>query len=293
LQKYKKKYLFVGLGTMGFSMAGHLSKNPNVDLYVFNRTQSKTKLWLTKYNGKEYVFDSNDIKFDGIITCLKDDHAITNSLLDSSLISSLQDNSFILDHSTTSLELVNQFIKNEIIIKKNVDFYDAPISGGEIAAVNGTLSVMIGGSIDNFSKISTFISAYTKSITHIGESGHGQIAKMMNQLSIAGTLQGLSESIVFGKKYDVDLGKVFEAISNGAAQSWQMDNRFKTMVSNEYDFGFAIRLMIKDLGIILSEAQKQKLQLSIGKQTFDEYKKLDSEGYGKLDTSALVKKFHD
>jgi len=278
---------------MGFPMAGHLSKNPNVDLYVFNRTQSKTKLWLTKYNGKEYVFDSNDIKFDGIITCLKDDHAITNSLLDSSLISSLQDNSFILDHSTTSLELVNQFIKNEIIIKKNVDFYDAPISGGEIAAVNGTLSVMIGGSIDNFSKISTFISAYTKSITHIGESGHGQIAKMMNQLSIAGTLQGLSESIVFGKKYDVDLGKVFEAISNGAAQSWQMDNRFKTMVSNEYDFGFAIRLMIKDLGIILSEAQKQKLQLSIGKQTFDEYKKLDSEGYGKLDTSALVKKFHD
>ena len=278
---------------MGFPMAGHLSKNPNVDLYVFNRTQSKTKLWLTKYNGKEYVFDSNDIKFDGIITCLKDDHAITNSLLDSSLISSLQDNSFILDHSTTSLELVNQFIKNEIIIKKNVDFYDAPISGGEIAAVNGTLSVMIGGSIDNFSKISTFISAYTKSITHIGESGHGQIAKMMNQLSIAGTLQGLSESIVFGKKYDVDLGKVFEAISNGAAQSWQMDNRFKTIVSNEYDFGFAIRLMIKDLGIILSEAQKQKLQLSIGKQTFDEYKKLDSEGYGKLDTSALVKKFHD
>jgi 3-hydroxyisobutyrate dehydrogenase-like beta-hydroxyacid dehydrogenase len=168
-----------------------------------------------------------------------------------------------------------------------------PISGGEIAAVNGTLSVMIGGSIDNFSKISTFISAYTKSITHIGESGHGQIAKMMNQLSIAGTLQGLSESIVFGKKYDVDLGKVFEAISNGAAQSWQMDNRFKTMVSNEYDFGFAIRLMIKDLGIILSEAQKQKIQLSIGKQTFDEYKKLDSEGYGKLDTSALIKKFHD
>ncbi|EKO37247.1 phosphogluconate dehydrogenase (decarboxylating), NAD binding domain protein [SAR86 cluster bacterium SAR86E] len=293
MQKYKKKYLFVGLGTMGFPMAGHLSKNPNVDLYVFNRTQSKTKLWLTKYNGKEYVFETNDIKFDGIITCLKDDHAITNSLLDSSLISSLQDNSFILDHSTTSLELVNQFIKNEIIIKKNVDFYDAPISGGEIAAVNGTLSVMIGGSIDNFSKISTFISAYTKSITHIGESGHGQIAKMMNQLSIAGTLQGLSESIVFGKKYDVDLGKVFEAISNGAAQSWQMDNRFKTMVSNEYDFGFAIRLMIKDLGIILSEAQKQKLQLSIGKQTFDEYKKLDSEGYGKLDTSALVKKFHD
>jgi 3-hydroxyisobutyrate dehydrogenase len=293
LQKYKKKYLFIGLGTMGFPMAGHLSKNPNVDLYVFNRTQSKTKLWLTKYNGKEYVFDSNDIKFDGIITCLKDDHAITNSLIDSSLISSLQDNSFILDHSTTSLELVNQFIKNEIIIKKNVDFYDAPISGGEIAAVNGTLSVMIGGSIDNFSKISTFISAYTKSITHIGESGHGQIAKMMNQLSIAGTLQGLSESIVFGKKYDVDLGKVFDAISNGAAQSWQMDNRFKTMVSNEYDFGFAIRLMIKDLGIILSEAQKQKIQLSIGKQTFDEYKKLDLEGYGKLDTSALVKKFHD
>ena len=278
---------------MGFPMAGHLSKNPDVDLYVTNRTQSKTKLWLTKYNGKEYVFDSNDIKFDGIITCLKDDHAITNSLIDSSLISSLQDNSFILDHSTTSLELVNQFIKNEIIIKKNIDFYDAPISGGEIAAVNGTLSVMIGGSIDNFSKISTFISAYTKSITHIGESGHGQIAKMMNQLSIAGTLQGLSESIVFGKKYDVDLGKVFDAISNGAAQSWQMDNRFKTMVSNEYDFGFAIRLMIKDLGIILSEAQKQKLQLSIGKQTFDEYKKLDSEGYGKLDTSALVKKFHD
>ena len=278
---------------MGFPMAGHLSKNLNIDLYVFNRTQSKTKLWLSKYNGKEYVFDRNDIKFDGIITCLKDDHSITNSLLDSSLISSLQDNSFILDHSTTSLELVNQFIKNEIIIKKNVDFYDAPISGGEIAAVNGTLSVMIGGSIDNFPKISTFISAYAKSITHIGESGHGQIAKMMNQLSIAGTLQGLSESIFFGKKYDVDLGKVFDAISSGAAQSWQMDNRFKTMVSNEYDFGFAIRLMIKDLGIILSEAQKQKIQLSIGKQTFDEYKKLDLEGYGKLDTSALIKIFHD
>jgi 3-hydroxyisobutyrate dehydrogenase len=278
---------------MGFPIAGHLSKNPNIDLYVFNRTQSKTKLWLTKYSGIEFVFKKNNIKFDGIITCLKDDHSIRNSLLESSLISSLQDNSFILDHSTTSLELVNQFIKNKLIIKKNIDFYDAPVSGGEIAAVNGTLSVMIGGSIDNFSKISTFISAYTKSITHIGESGHGQIAKMMNQLSIAGTLQGLSESIFFGKKYDVDLGKVFDAISNGAAQSWQMDNRFKTMISNDFDFGFAISLMIKDLGIILSEAQKQKIQLITGKRTLNEYKKLEQKGYGKLDTSALVKKFND
>jgi 3-hydroxyisobutyrate dehydrogenase len=278
---------------MGFPIAGHLSKNPNIDLYVFNRTQSKTKLWLTKYSGIEFVFKKNNIKFDGIITCLKDDHSIRNSLLESSLISSLQDNSFILDHSTTSLELVNQFIKNKLIIKKNIDFYDAPVSGGEIAAVNGTLSVMIGGSIDNFPKISPFISAYAKSITHIGESGHGQIAKMMNQLSIAGTLQGLSESIFFGKRYDVDLDKVFDAISNGAAQSWQMDNRFKTMISNDFDFGFAISLMIKDLGIILSEAQKQKIQLITGKRTLNEYKKLEQKGYGKLDTSALVKKFND
>jgi 3-hydroxyisobutyrate dehydrogenase len=293
LQKYKKKYLFIGLGTMGFPMAGHLSKNPNVDLYVTNRTQSKTKLWLSKYNGKEFIFDANDIKFDGIITCLKDDHSIKNSLLDSSLISSLQNNSFILDHSTTSLELVNEFTENEIIIKKNVDFYDAPISGGEIAAVNGTLSVMVGGSINNFQKISTLINAYAKSITHIGKSGHGQIAKMMNQLSIAGTLQGLSESIFFGKRYNVDLDKVFDAISNGAAQSWQMDNRFKTMILDEYDFGFAISLMIKDLGIILSEAQKQEIQLITGKRTFSDYKKLEQKGYGKLDTSALVKKFND
>jgi 3-hydroxyisobutyrate dehydrogenase len=293
LQKYKKKYLFIGLGTMGFPMAGHLSKNPNVDLYVFNRTQSKTKLWLTKYNGKEFVFEVNDVKFDGIITCLKDDHSIKNILIDSSLISSLQDNSFILDHSTTSLELVNEFTKNEIIINKNVDFYDAPISGGEIAAVNGTLSVMVGGSINDFQKISTLINAYAKSITHIGKSGHGQIAKMMNQLSIAGTLQGLSESIFFGKRYDVDLDKVFDAISNGAAQSWQMDNRFKTMILNEYDFGFAISLMIKDLGIILSEAQKQQIQLITGKRTLRDYKKLEQKGYGKLDTSALLKKFND
>jgi 3-hydroxyisobutyrate dehydrogenase-like beta-hydroxyacid dehydrogenase len=290
LKKSKSKYLFAGLGTMGFPMAGHLSLHKDIDLYVFNRTKSISSKWIQKYNGIQITsFESLPFKFDGVITCLKDDLAISSILLNSGLLKAIKNNSFIVDHSTTSLDLVNLISTNPDILSKNISFFDAPVSGGEAGAMNGSLSVMIGGPNIKLSKIKQLLQTYSNKITHIGPNGHGQLTKMVNQLCIAGLLQGLSEGIILGNESNLNMTKVLEAISSGAAQSWQMDNRFKTMVKRNFDFGFAVDLMIKDLKIALKHSELIQLNLTNSKSILKKYNQLSKLGDGHLDTSSLIK----
>jgi 3-hydroxyisobutyrate dehydrogenase len=290
LQKSKPKYLFAGLGTMGFPMAGHLSKNPNLDIYVFNRTSHISGKWVKKYHGTQILsLNSCSIKFDGIVTCLKDDASISSVILKSGLIESIKTNAFIVDHSTTSLDLVSTISNHPDILDKKISFFDAPVSGGEVGAINGLLSIMLGGPKTKLSKVKIVLEAYSQSITHIGPSGHGQLTKMVNQLCIASLIQGLSEGIALGKKSNLNMNKVLEAISGGAAQSWQMDNRFNTMAKGNFNFGFAVDLMIKDLKIALSQSRKLDINLLTSKSILKNYNKLSLSGDGNLDTSSLIK----
>ena len=290
LKKSKPKFLFAGLGTMGFPMAGHLSLDKSADVYVFNRTASVSTKWIKQYAGIQLKsFESLPFKFDGVITCLKDDAAISSFLLKSGVLNSIKTNGFILDHSTSSLELVDLISNNQKILSKKISFFDAPVSGGEVGAVNGALSIMLGGPKKKLMQINNLMQSYAKNIVHIGPSGHGQLTKMVNQLCIASLIQGLSEGINLGKKSNLNMKRVLEAISGGAAQSWQMDNRFKTMVSDEFNFGFAVDLMIKDLNIALKQSNKLGIKAPSSKSVLLNYKKLSTVGDGGLDTSSLIK----
>lgn len=247
---------------MGYPMAGHLSKNENIDLFVYNRSPDPLGNWLKKYKGTEFILNNSaDIEFDGFIVCLKDDAAIIDVLINKMLISKLKNKAFIIDHSTTSLELISSINSVKEMDDKSISFYDAPISGGEAGAINGTLSVMFGGPTEKITILKKLMRSYSSSIVHIGPSGHGQLTKMVNQLCIAGLLQGLSEGMAFGRESKLNMSKVFDAISNGAAQSWQMNNRYKSMLKDEFNFGFAVDLMIKDLKIALNESKNNQLDL--------------------------------
>ena len=275
---------------MGFPMAGHLSKDPNLDIYVFNRTSAVSAKWVKKYNGTQLLALNNcSVKFDGLITCLKDDASISSVILKSGFLEFLKVNSFIVDHSTTSLNLVTSISQHPKVLDKKISFFDAPVSGGEAGALNGALSIMLGGPKKKLRQINNLMDSYAKNIVHIGPSGHGQLTKMVNQLCIASLIQGLSEGIALGKKAHLNMDKVAQAISGGAAQSWQMDNRFKSMINGDFDFGFAVDLMIKDLEIALNQSNKLAIKVPSSKSVLLNYKKLSSQGDGRLDTSSLIK----
>ena len=271
-------------------MAGHLSKNKDLDLYVYNRNDKISDKWVNEFDGSKFILNnSSNIQFNGLITCLKDDDSIINMLVNKKLLSYLKKNSFIIDHSTTSLELIDKIVSNQNVIVNNISFFDAPISGGQSGADRGSLSVMFGGPLKKISTIKKIMSSYSSSTIRIGPSGHGQLTKMVNQLCIAGLLQGLSEGMALGMKRQLNMNKVFDAISKGAAQSWQMDNRFKTMVKGKFDFGFAVDLMIKDLKIALRESENASLDLTITKAVLKKYEILSDQDDGRLDTSSLLK----
>lgn len=275
---------------MGFPMAGNLSLNSEAQIYVFNRTQSVSARWIKKYQGTQVTsFNDLSIKFDGVITCLKDDASIKSTILQSGLLKLIKTKGFIVDHSTTSLALVDFISNHPNLHLKKILFFDAPVSGGEVGAINANLSVMLGGPNKKIQEIKGLIQSYAKIITHIGPSGHGQLTKMVNQLCIASLIQGLSEGIILGKKSNLNMGNVLEAISGGAAQSWQMDNRFKTMVEGNFDFGFAVDLMIKDLKIALTHSKNLDINLPTSQSILKNYKKLALSGDGKSDTSSLIK----
>ena len=282
------KVLFIGLGTMGFHMAGHLSKSNNVTVY--NRTTSKSHEWVNKYDGG-FIEKLSEIKDEPnfVVSCVgNDDDLVDITTSEKGCLNYLGKNSIFIDHSTVSPQVVKS-IESEAS-KRSIHFLDAPISGGEAGAINGTLSIMVGGKIDHFKPAEKLMGAYGKKIKYMGEIGSGQLTKIINQICIAGLVQGLSEAVYFMKQTNLNVDDVLEVISSGAAQSWQLDNRLKTMVEDKFDFGFAVDLMRKDLGIAFNQASEFGIDLEVTKIVDQFYSDLQEMGHNKLDTSSLLKR---
>ncbi|KAF3977476.1 MAG: NAD(P)-dependent oxidoreductase [Methylococcales symbiont of Iophon sp. n. MRB-2018] len=283
-----KNITFIGLGVMGFAMAGHLTKNNRFSITVWNRTKNKADKWINEFKGtiassiKEAV-DNADV----VILCAGKDEDVEQIIYaKNGVLQHIRNDALVIDHTTTSYKLTQKLAVS--FKEKNVGFVDAPVSGGEVGAINGCLSIMAGGSEVDIKTAKPIIASYAKSISHIGDSGYGQLAKMVNQVCIAGVLQGLSDGILFAENENIDIEKLLPAISGGAAGSWQMDNRALTMSKKEFDFGFAIKWMVKDLGYCLDRAKENNTDLSFTKTVYDKYQNLIKSGDGHFDTSALI-----
>jgi len=282
------KVLFIGIGTMGFPMAGYLSKTNDVSVY--NRSKEKVDKWLSIYQGNlvQNLVEINK-EYDFVISCIGNDNDLEDiTISETGCLNQLKENSVFIDHSTVSPKLVSKLEKE--FSQRKVNFLDAPISGGQSGAENGTLSIMVGGNKQAFIKSEELLKSYGKKIKFMGNSGSGQLTKIINQICIAGLIQGLSEAIYFMKQTDLTPEDVLEVISSGAAQSWQMENRFSTMVNNEFDFGFAVDLMRKDLSIAFNQAQEYGIDLEVTKIVDDFYSEIQTMGGNKFDTSSLVKR---
>ena len=282
-----KNVSFVGLGVMGYPMAGHLQKN-GYNVTVFNRTESKAKKWVEEYGGQMGKTPNEaSLHAEIVFMCVGRDEDIIEVMEgENGILSSAKEGLIIVDHTTASAEIARTyFVKLQ---KKNVAFLDAPISGGQAGAENGALSIMIGGQENDFEVVKPVLQSYGKAIELIGPSGSGQIAKMINQICIAGLVQGLSEAMAFGKKAKVDMEKVLSVISKGAAQSWQMENRYRTMIDGKFDYGFAVDWMRKDLSICFNEAKKNGASLPITQIVDKYYEQVQKNGGNRLDTSSLM-----
>ena len=284
----KKNVTFIGLGTMGYPMAGHLSNSDLFNVTVFNRSSDKSAKWSKEYKGsvaktiEDAVSDA-----DVIITCTgRDEDMMEIVFSENGMLAYLKSGSIFVDHTTTSCKLAKHL--NKSLQSKGIDFIDAPVSGGEAGAVNGVLTVMAGGDKAILESCDSLIKTYSKSITLMGEAGAGQLAKMVNQICIAGVLQGLSEGLLFAEAENLDMDKLLSAISGGAAQSWQMVNRGKTMHNREFDFGFAIKWMVKDLGYCIEQAKGNQTNLTFTQEVYDRYINLMDKGHTYSDTSALM-----
>ena len=282
------KILFIGLGTMGYPMAGHLSRVN--DVTVYNRSRLKADNWIKEYKGNliTNLSELND-PFDYIISCVGNDNDLEEITISSfGCFKNLNSETVFIDHSTVSPKIVK--LINKEAIKLGIQFLDAPISGGEAGAINGALSIMVGGNLSSFEKSREVLQSYGKKIKFMGGSGSGQLTKIINQICIAGLVQGLAEAVHFMKKTDLAVDDVVDVISGGAAQSWQLDNRFKTMSEDKFNFGFAVDLMRKDLGIAFEQAADFGIELEVTKIVDQFYLELQQMGYNDLDTSSLIKR---
>lgn len=282
------KVVFIGLGVMGYHMAGHLSQKH--DVYVFNRSPEKRTRWLTEFSGtgiESWSEIPEDV--DCVMTCIGDDNDLRSMFFgDSSLLAALPEGTLIVDHTTASTDVAREL--HAQAKQRGISFVDAPVSGGEQGAINGQLTVMCGGDTDAYAKAEVFISAFAKSCKRLGDSGSGQLTKMCNQIAIAGLVQGLSESIHFAQQAGLDPQSVIDVISKGAAQSWQMDNRHKTMIADEYEHGFAVDWMRKDLGICLGEARRIAAKLPVTALVDQFYGDVQDMDGSRWDTSSLLKR---
>ena len=283
---------FIGLGVMGFPMAGHLA-NQNNNISVFNRTLEKSKTWNTKYQGVICNSPAELAKLsDVIMICIGNDNDVRDVISGrDGVINYLKKGSIIVDHTTTSSELSMEM--NELLNSKDIFYIDAPVSGGEAGAQSGQLSIMAGGDKEAFNSIENILEPYTKFIKYMGPSGSGQLTKMVNQICIAGLIQALAEGVNFSKKVGLNTQDVLEVVSKGAAQSWQMENRWETMTQNKYDYGFAVDLMRKDLDIVLKEADKSNISLDVTKIINEFYKDIQGAEGGRWDTSSLLKRLEE
>lgn len=287
--KQKPRIAFLGLGVMGYPMAGHLQK-AGFDVCVYNRTSAKATQWQQQYNGRiattpALAAEQADI----VILCVGNDNDVRSVVYgNDGVLATLAQGSLLIDHTTASAELARELAG--ACAKTGVDFLDAPVSGGQAGAQNGQLTIMLGGEEHAMHIAQPVLSAYARSMRLLGPHGAGQLAKMVNQICIAGVVQGLAEGLHFATKAGLDAKAVLDVISKGAAQSWQMENRGYTMVDGQFDFGFAVDWMRKDLGITLDEARKNGAQLPLTALVDQFYAEVQALGGNRQDTSSLIRR---
>ena len=284
------KVSFIGLGVMGYPMAGYISKAGH-DVTVYNRTKSKAEKWIKDFKGKTAETPKEAAKdSEFIFTCVGNDNDLREVTLGANgLFHSAKKGTVYIDNTTASAEIARELYKEAKT--KGFNFLDAPVSGGQAGAENGALTVMVGGDENSYKKAEPIIDCYSKKIKLLGPAGNGQLCKMVNQICIAGLVQGLSEAINFGLNAKLNMYDVIEVISKGAAQSWQMENRYKTMIEDKFDYGFAVDWMRKDLKIAMEEAKKNNSPLPITKIIDEFYGEVQKQGGNRWDTSSLIKRF--
>ena len=280
---------FVGLGVMGFPMAGFLAQAGH-EVTVYNRTESKAKKWCSMYRG---VFASTpneaSLNAEIIFCCVGNDDDVREVILaKNGILQGTSKGATIVDHTTASATVACEVYS--AAEENGANFLDAPLSGGQAGAESGQLTIMVGGDIEVYEFVLPVMNCYAKACTLIGKIGSGQRAKMVNQICIAGVLQGLSEGLHFAKRANLDIAAVIDAISKGAAQSWQMENRWKTMVDDKFDFGFAVEWMRKDLKITIDESKKIGAKLDITELVDKYYQEVEDIGGKRFDTSSLIKR---
>tara|TARA_B000000532_G_scaffold129856_1_gene104132 strand:- start:4964 stop:5839 length:876 start_codon:yes stop_codon:yes gene_type:complete len=287
-----KKIGFIGLGIMGGNMASHLLKKYK-NINIIKRNSINTKKFIKKFANKGKINLYNNPKelaenSELIISCVGNDNDLEDIYLrKNKILDGVRKNTIIVDHTTASLNISIKLFKK--FRSKQVFFFDAPVSGGEIGAQKGNLAIMVGGEKNKFEVLKKSLDCYYKSMIYMGKSGNGQLTKMVNQICVASIIQGLAEGLNFAKKKKLNVENLLEAIQNGAAQSWQLENRSITMWNNKFNFGFMNKLMLKDLKILLNESKISNIELPITKQIKGFYTKLIKKGYSKEDTSNLIR----
>ena len=281
---------FIGLGVMGYPMAGYISKAGH-NVTVYNRTSSKADKWIKEYKGSKADTPARAAEgADYIFTCVGNDNDLREvTFEDNGIFKTIKKGAVYIDNTTASATIAREI--NEHAKKNGFGSLDAPVSGGQAGAENGALTVMIGGDQADFDKAKDKINCYSKKMKLLGGPGNGQLAKMVNQICIAGLVQGLSEGINFGMKAGLNMEDVIEVISKGAAQSWQMENRYKTMIGDKFDFGFAVDWMRKDLKIAMDEAKNNGSLLPVTELVDKYYGEVQGMGGNRWDTSSLIKRF--
>jgi 3-hydroxyisobutyrate dehydrogenase-like beta-hydroxyacid dehydrogenase len=278
---------FIGLGVMGYPMAGYLAKAGH-QVTVYNRTQSKAEQWREAYGGEVAASPAEAARDAEFVFCCvgNDDDLREVTLGEQGAFQSMAAGSVFVDHTTTSAEIAREL--HELALEKGFSFIDAPVSGGQAGAENGQLTVMIGGDEEAVQSAAPLIDSYARMQARLGDSGAGQLSKMVNQICIAGLVQGLSEALHFARNASLDARAVVDVISKGAAQSWQMDNRAGTMIDGKFDYGFAVDWMRKDLGYVLAEARRNGAHLPVTALVDQFYSEVQSLGGGRWDTSSLI-----
>jgi 3-hydroxyisobutyrate dehydrogenase len=282
------KVAFLGLGVMGYPMAGHLKTKGGHDVTVYNRTAAKAEKWVVQYGGKTAKTPKQAAEGqDFVMCCVGNDNDLREVTLGpNGAFAGVGKSKVFVDHTTASAEIARELY--EAAKKGGFDFVDAPVSGGQAGAENGALTVMCGGDAEPFGRAEQVIAAYARACNLMGSPGSGQLAKMVNQICIAGLVQGLAEGIHFAKKSGLDVEKLIATISKGAAQSWQMENRYKTMAAGKFDFGFAVDWMRKDLSICLGEARRSGAHLPVTALVDQFYSQVQKMGGKRWDSSSLI-----
>ncbi|MBX9960633.1 MAG: NAD(P)-dependent oxidoreductase [Burkholderiaceae bacterium] len=280
---------FLGLGVMGYPMAGHLARAGH-RVTVYNRTAAKAQAWVAEFGGQAAATPREAATgADLVFACVGNDADLRSVVLGpDGAYTGMKAGAVFADHTTASAEVARELYS--VARDHGLHFVDAPVSGGQAGAQNGALTIMCGGDTAAFDAMKPVALAYARACTRIGDSGAGQLAKMVNQVAVAGVIQGLAEAVAFGQQAGLDMDLVLDVIGKGAAQSWQMDNRGKTMVANQFDFGFAVDWMRKDLGLVLEEARRNGARLPVTALLDQFYADVQGMGGGRWDTSSLIRR---